>query len=1056
MKRFKKKIITLATLFAVFGTFAVMYYGINSHVFQKAVIGIVNRGSLEFNFSELKFKIFSNKIYIKDFDFTNEETGQRLHANSINIKYNPFVFLQGRLVLAKLDIEGFDGVFPKTSAKEKTSKISIKKLFILKNLVIEKGTIQNAELTFANSTLITDTLLFEFKPKLTGDIELAINLHGINYKTEDQNISAGSLNIEGQTKPTDWSDIPPYVNSIHGKISLKDFASDKFNIAGLSAKIDVEDNRFKLSDLEIIKDGKKLAGTFDVDLDSEKYKTEIKAKDPIPFPMLGEENPLIDTSGFVFGELIAIGTGLTPEKSEGSAKLNLTHTKEPLAPITLESSPSWKKGVVTLGKTKVIIKDGVVDVKGTVNIPGKKFDIACEGKNLPLESIFGRFGDENFHPVFGTADGKAVITGWAKDFKVVGEGYTTGESGYYKITSERAHIKVDATYQELNLNGEIEQDGKKAGDVSLKIKYGAKVKGQPRPKNLHIEANAYNNDLGKTFKEYNLTGIGNARMVLDGPQRSFTSKINAAIVEGSFAGISFQKASADADMEFKKIKLTNGEFIIPNMRPVQFSSPIQLDFETGGFHMYGKPIEGVAFDTNYKSANLLWNIKNLTYHNLTLNGIYTPKGLNDLNINGTIEGANLSVFKQYLRDAEGPIYAKLKITGTAANPAINGKILFNENKIYPRMLNKRLEKVTGSLFFEGHTIKTDSLTGNIDDGPFTAKGYIQHENSAPQKFDINFTCDDLRYVNPERTLKLEFAANVNWSGSKSLSLIKGDATILDGRYTKDFIILEELAIGQKSEKKSEKLGDETTRLDLRIRNTGDFRIKNNVGDIWLKTDILAKGTAARPLISGTVEAPEGKIHYLGREFVITKGFIEFKDQYTNPYLEITAEHEVPNISDLVITVALHGRTDNLALDLSSTKPMEKRDIVSMLLFGVTEQEMRDTQYSAGFGQSMAASQISHMLERPITKIAHLDTFRVESGTSQTGAVTPSNLSISKIYMGKQVSDRLIFEFFTDVNSQDSQQNVRANYLLTDFLVLKGESSTGQQYKFNLSLRFKER
>jgi len=509
---------------------------------------------------------------------------------------------------------------------------------------------------------------------------------------------------------------------------------------------------------------------------------------------------------------------------------------------------------------------------------------------------------------------------------------------------------------------------------------------------------------------------------------------------------------------FKKIKITDAEILIPNMEPVLFSSPVNMDFETGGFRAYGKPLPDLSFDINYKSRNLSWQIKNINYGAAKIAGTYVPKGNSDITLSGSIDAQKLSVFREYLREAEGPIEGSLKISGPTSNPSINGRLTFGDTYIYSRILQRRLEHVKGSVKFEGHTLRTDDLKGLVDDGEFAVSGYVSHENLAPSKFDVSCDCESLRYVNPERTLKVEFASDAKWAGTKSSSIISGDVNIIDTRYTKNFVILEGLKKSSIPEKKKGTPLGKTVRLDLKIKNSGDVRIKNNIGDIWLKVDIDAKGTVEKPIITGIIETPEGKVHYLGKDFTITKGFVEFRDPYTNPYIEITAEHEVPSIPDLVITITIHGRVDNLALDLSATKAMDQRDIVSLLLFGVTEQEIRDSQTSSGFGQSMAASQISHMLESPVTKFTKLDTFRLEAGDTpgKQGSSSSGNLQISKLYLGKQLSDRMLFEFYTNINAQDSQQNVRANYLLTDYLMLNGESSTGQQYKFSLSLRFNER
>lgn len=1065
MARRHRKIAAVVTLSIIVGVFASVYFVVSSRTFQTGVINaLAAGGDYKLDFVNLRFRWLPTGISINKVKALNESTGNSFSADSINIRINPLGLLRGRLVISHFTVEGFEADILKWPVpKEKRERFNIKKLLILKNIEIDEGLLQGAKFTFPDkSALFADTLIFRFQPRLLSDIGLSLNLQGVSHNKS----YIGSLTLEGKTNFANWPDVK-------GRIGVKDMKLDDYSISSLSANANFKDSNMELSDFELVSGGKTFGGKFSLNLTTKDYKAELKIPEPLPVPGLGSvpsqpapsgvegsrgsENPTIDTSGLVSGEILINGNGFELNKNAGSAKIDLTHAKEGLEPVRLTSFLSWKNSVVTINDSKLTIKDGEIALDGLVNVPAKNIDINFDIKNVPLESVFGRFGDKNFHPISGIADGTADCKGWLKDFKITGDAHTTGPGGYYQIVTDYAHATVVATYNELNLNGEIEQDNKKTGDVALKIKYGAKIPGHVRPKNIHLEANVYNNDLSQSMAAYKLSGIGNGHLIMDGPQRSYNGKIDATIENGSFADIVFQKVSVNSEMTYKKIKFTNGELIFPNMQPVVFSQPIMMDFEDAGVHFYGHPVEAVAFDAALNSKTGAWKIKKLDYHDLTVSGIYEPKGSSDLAINGMIEGKNLSAFKAYLREAAGPINFKLKIAGPTTNPSVSGNITFSDNTIYPRKWNQRMENLTGELKFNGHTISTETLTGTVEDGGFEVRGFIQHENLQPQKFDVFYAGENLRFSHPNRTFRMEYNAGLHWSGTASSSSLSGELTVLDGKYTKDFVLIGDLSASPVEDKSEGIFNDPSVRLDLKINNTGDLAIRNNIGDIWLKADLTAKGTAARPEITGIIEAQEGKIHYINRDFNITQGFIEFHDPYTNPYLEITAEHEVPTITDLVIIATLHGRINNLTLDLSATKPMERRDIVSLLLFGVTEQEMRDTQLSMGLAPSVVASQVTHMIERPVSKFTHLDIFRLEAASTDTGAGSTSPQSqISRIYLGKQLTDRLSIEFKTDINTEDAQQTLYAEYLLTDFLILKGERATGQKYKLNMSLRFKER
>jgi hypothetical protein len=150
---------------------------------------------------------------------------------------------------------------------------------------------------------------------------------------------------------------------------------------------------------------------------------------------------------------------------------------------------------------------------------------------------------------------------------------------------------------------------------------------------------------------------------------------------------------------------------------------------------------------------------------------------------------------------------------------------------------------------------------------------------------------------------------------------------------------------------------------------------------------------------------------------------------------------------------IYGHIDNLALDLNATSPsgpLEKRDVISLLAFGMTETEREQLEASKGgqFGISMAASQLTSIIERPVARYTGLDTFRLEA--SETEQI------ISRVSIGKQLSDRLEVDFTTDINTTNAVQTVEAEYLFTDNLLLKGSRSTDGRYEINGILRFRFR
>ncbi|PIR25709.1 MAG: hypothetical protein COV43_04905, partial [Deltaproteobacteria bacterium CG11_big_fil_rev_8_21_14_0_20_42_23] len=343
----------------------------------------------------------------------------------------------------------------------------------------------------------------------------------------------------------------------------------------------------------------------------------------------------------------------------------------------------------------------------------------------------------------------------------------------------------------------------------------------------------------------------------------------------------------------------------------------------------------------------------------------------------------------------------------------------------------------------------------VDSGSFTLNGYITHKNKALDALAIDLIAHSLTYRSNDRTVRLEFDGDLHLNGNMPSPLLSGNISLLDGRYTEDFNITDVLTEGKR--RLAKKIEEEEIifdpKLDLKIKNSGDFFIKNNIGDIGLNIDIAASGTRQKPNIKGVVKVEEGTIYYLGLNFEIIKGFIELRAPYNVPYLELKAQKEVNAYN---VNLDLYGTTDNLNLDLSATSasgPLEKRDVISLIAYGITESERqelaRENQKQGSFSTQIIASQITSIIERPVSRFAHLDIFRLEAADNKAQGT-------SRVFVGKQLSDRLSIDFSTDINTEDAEQTITTEYLITDNLLIKGIQGNKNRYGLVATIRFRLR
>ncbi|MBI4126452.1 MAG: translocation/assembly module TamB domain-containing protein [Deltaproteobacteria bacterium] len=355
--------------------------------------------------------------------------------------------------------------------------------------------------------------------------------------------------------------------------------------------------------------------------------------------------------------------------------------------------------------------------------------------------------------------------------------------------------------------------------------------------------------------------------------------------------------------------------------------------------------------------------------------------------------------------------------------------------------------------FQGNKIVFDRLRARVDNGSGELTGDLTHRNLKIEHVNLSLIANSFTYRSADGWLRSEFDGRLKLVGTLPSPLLSGTIAILDGRYTKDFTLLETLA-----EKPRPTAEEEAAlilfnpRLDIIITTSGDFFIRNNIGEIGLRLNTTLGGTQRRPQFGGTVNVTEGTISYLGLNFEITKGFLEFRRQYATTIMEVTAERD---IGIYHVTLVLRGPTDNLTLDLAATSPqgpLEKRDVISLIAFGTTERDRDEAKAAQQRGELTAqiiASQFTHVVERPVSRFTHLDTFRLE-------AADPRSQAISRVTMGKQLSDRLSLDFSTSINAESAEQTVTSEYFLTDHFLLKGIRGSHQRYDIRGALRFRSR
>jgi autotransporter translocation and assembly factor TamB len=255
---------------------------------------------------------------------------------------------------------------------------------------------------------------------------------------------------------------------------------------------------------------------------------------------------------------------------------------------------------------------------------------------------------------------------------------------------------------------------------------------------------------------------------------------------------------------------------------------------------------------------------------------------------------------------------------------------------------------------------------------------------------------------------------------------------------------------------------EQTRLDIRVRETDQLWVDNNLARLRLHTDMRIIGSPVKPNFSGRVNVEEGYVLYLDRKFEIKTGNIMFLDpNRLNPELELRAESSVTSYqateaSKYLITFSVTGTMEEPVINLTSQPPLDKPDIVSLLTVGATRSELlgKEGNGQAGGAKdvlksragSLASQQISGYLGRKAGDFLGLDQVTVEGNLFQ-----PEGLSQARVLASKRISERVAVTYSTTVGHLNDQ-SFRLDYKLSKRFSLEGQTDQRGRSSANLKYR----
>lgn len=389
---------------------------------------------------------------------------------------------------------------------------------------------------------------------------------------------------------------------------------------------------------------------------------------------------------------------------------------------------------------------------------------------------------------------------------------------------------------------------------------------------------------------------------------------------------------------------------------------------------------------------------------VTLSGSFSPEaGEVDVDGSATVELDLLRAVVPGMERATGvaKVAAQVRMEGGRPVPVV--EVDLNNAAFKGDWFAAAFESVSGKLTARPDGYAFEGVHGRLGGGTWVLRGGIEARRWMPTRFGLNADVDNARVRYLDFLPPIQGNAKLTFDGPSDALLLGGTINIKDMVFAEridweDWVL--EFSgdhLADAAEETSSNLFD----LDLRVISKKSVRFRNNVGDLVGSADLRFVGDTARPGLTGNILAePGGRVLLKERDFEIKRAEMRFVDPYTfDPELDFVLQTEVDTRdNDYVIDYRVLGPYSDWRTDTRSDPALPQADINSLLLFGLTTEQMARYGGAAGAlaveGGDLLASKLG-LVERVGQGVYGLELVRPEridlvSGVSERGSGTVSS------------------------------------------------------------------
>jgi len=443
---------------------------------------------------------------------------------------------------------------------------------------------------------------------------------------------------------------------------------------------------------------------------------------------------------------------------------------------------------------------------------------------------------------------------------------------------------------------------------------------------------------------------------------------------------------------------------------------------------------------------------------ISQDSVWVEANIKDLNL------ALIQPFLGELNQISGILNSEILINGQPLNPEINGRLEIREFQAHVPFVNSKLNQGMVKINFDKRNVIVDSLSANLNGGTIYLTGNLSHDDGKLNNLNLKTKIEKIKINRPKELVLNIKSSEMSYKKKEQYYVLDGDIILGETKFIYNLRPQEFLNFARSVERPKPEQAEllKNTKFNVRLRESENIWIDNNLAYVRLHPELSLIGTPANPYLGGRLTIEDGYVLYLDRKFKILKGIIDFIDpNRMNPIINIEAKATLKSYQTLVntqyeITLTINGSLDQTEIILISDPVLDKADIISLLTIGATRQQLTSSsvdgkepttkQILLERAKSLSSERISGFAERKLGNALGLEKITIEGNLFKFG-----NSWGPQLLASKKLSSRVGLVYTTTVGHMN-EQNIRLEYLLSKKFSIEGQ--TDQQGRSGIDLKYK--